>query len=429
MSVSRERMLEYLYDELPAQERAAFEQQLAASEADQRELASLQATLQDTRALLANDPPPPARVRSAVLAAAAAQLQAAAGSADAPTLPRRAAASPGGPADLSQQRVRRWLRATWIVPSLAVAAATLLMLKQRGELFPERAESAERAAPQASAPEITAALPQAAELERPTAPAPESAAASGERPGASASAEAIDTRPTGPAPAVGSAAKSGRRESAPPSSASEPEMEAVAAMRAPSRASARSSRPVPPQSTRARGVESRPAESARAALDGEGAVARSGRAPSPAPTASTRRAADEGFAQPPPDWQSDDLLAGELSQHAEAERVPEAPAPAAAKRARSAPARAHSPVEAEAPQPSAAGVARQEPAAAPAPTLSLVELEKRAREHAAAGRRTQAATDYRELIRRFPQHAHVSAWKRELVQLTADAGTRSPAAR
>lgn len=53
-----------------------------------------------------------------------------------------------------------------------------------------------------------------------------------------------------------------------------------------------------------------------------------------------------------------------------------------------------------------------------APTLSLTALERRASERAASQSYALALADYRELLRRFPQHAHADAWKKQITQLT-----------
>ena len=225
MTLPRDHMLEYLYGELNAEERAAFEAQLARSETDRRELAALRTMLEISRKALAleSDPPPPARVRHQLLAAAAAQaklaapdhtalLPGSAGQGDQASLQlgaaRRARADagvdgmerePGGgrlplraaelsssahvaPEELPRARKRRsrWQRAPWILPPLAMAAAAALaVLSKNAPLDPDRAERSierERASglpPVAfPAPEpekgAQAALPQAPAAAAPT---------------------------------------------------------------------------------------------------------------------------------------------------------------------------------------------------------------------------------------------------------------------
>ena len=50
-------------------------------------------------------------------------------------------------------------------------------------------------------------------------------------------------------------------------------------------------------------------------------------------------------------------------------------------------------------------------------TLSLPDLERRAGEHAASREYGLALADYRALLRRFPQHAHANAWKKQIAEL------------
>src|SRR4051812_35216023 len=72
----RERMVDYLYQELTGDELRAFEAYLSESAEARRELSALQSTLHIARQGLAQAAAeePPTRVRAAVLAAAQAQL-------------------------------------------------------------------------------------------------------------------------------------------------------------------------------------------------------------------------------------------------------------------------------------------------------------------------------------------------------------------
>lgn len=114
----REQLVSYLYGELQGEALRSFEAQLAASESARRELAALQRTLHLTRAARADLlEEPPARGREALLRAAAAGVR--------EDPPARGS---------NEQTVRRLVRPLrWLAPTLAVAAAALLLVVKRGE--------------------------------------------------------------------------------------------------------------------------------------------------------------------------------------------------------------------------------------------------------------------------------------------------------
>src|SRR4051812_13940998 len=106
----KERTVDYLYGELPASERLAFEAHLGGCDACQAEGAGLQGALHQARApARVRDGAPPPRVRVAIRGAA----RAAAATAPAPVL--AAARRPGPP---KAQQVGgsfwEWLRRPWV---------------------------------------------------------------------------------------------------------------------------------------------------------------------------------------------------------------------------------------------------------------------------------------------------------------------------
>jgi hypothetical protein len=124
----KDRTIDYLYGELPAGARAAFEQHLAGCDSCRAEVGSLQGTLQQARAAVKmTDEAPPARVRVAVLEAA----RAAAGAVPmaARVAPVRArTASTEGPG------FWEWLRRPWLLPLAGAAAAVAIFVVAREQI-------------------------------------------------------------------------------------------------------------------------------------------------------------------------------------------------------------------------------------------------------------------------------------------------------
>jgi hypothetical protein len=62
----------------------------------------------------------------------------------------------------------------------------------------------------------------------------------------------------------------------------------------------------------------------------------------------------------------------------------------------------------------------------PQQPLSAADLEKRAREHEAAKRWVEAAADYSELLRRFPEHPRRNEWLLHVEQVLRAAAQAAP---
>lgn len=381
MSAPRERMLAYLYGELPDDERVAFEAELQASEADRRELAELQATLRLIRAGLDADPPVPARVRANVLAAAHAQLSAAGsvGSADSPL----SAAGVGeqrvttGASSLEASRAAasapatgtrpasfwRWLRGALIVPSLAMAGAAALLV------FSRREPVTTSITPESDLrPELTPAAPEL----QPTA-----------------------AEPQGAEPAATSAREAAPQLSSPPQ---------------PSPRAERFAQPPPgwKRSAPARepAVQAPSSSGARVPFADEGS--------SRAQYEAARGSAEQGAAKA-------------AANHAVSERATAAEAPPAPQARARASATPKAEAEPSAPA-SALGAPQPAATAASAPQLDATALEKRAHEHEAAGRWAPASADYRELLARFARNPRASLWQKRLAIVTRALAGQPPTA-
>jgi Putative zinc-finger len=118
------RMMELLYGELPAGERAPLEAHLAGCESCRTELADFQKTRALARRVV--DETPPARAHEAILRAATAAVAARAGAPEKPAQPARGS-------------LRDWLRSHWTLPTLAtVGAVAVFLLASRIFLEPEK---------------------------------------------------------------------------------------------------------------------------------------------------------------------------------------------------------------------------------------------------------------------------------------------------
>jgi anti-sigma factor RsiW len=136
----QDRLVDYLYGELPEADRNPFDAHLGSCPDCRREVAGLGATLARTRAVVrtALDEPPPARVRVAVLAAAARALHERAASPAADVSPVASAAA-GEPL---AARLRRWLRRPWVLPAFAaVSVAAVFVVARQTITIPERASA------------------------------------------------------------------------------------------------------------------------------------------------------------------------------------------------------------------------------------------------------------------------------------------------
>jgi hypothetical protein len=372
-----ERLIGYLYGELEGEELRAFEEYLRDSEEGRRELASLQTTLRMARDGLAQAvDEPPVRVRSAVLAAAAAQLQAA--------KPLRAARATRVD---EQGGFSRWLRATWLVPSLGVAAAVALVV------FGKNIES-----PRARVDEH-AARPTAVPEQSPASPPPSAAASESDKVEEKGRQPAVDARQ---APAKASRSnRAGARSKDDDFAVPPPAWNAKRVQ--PSRAQPE------PRSAPAAGAAREPhaeAEREELLVPDRPRAARS--------VESIGRVDPRGAASEKSEGADvlDDLSALERP-------APAAPASSAARASSVAPASsaARAPAQ-DAPAEAASELQRNRADAkiARAPN----ELVRRAGEHLAARRWQQAVTDYRELLRRYPNDSRVLAWKKQL-ELAAQA--------
>jgi hypothetical protein len=371
-----ERLIDYLYGELEGEELRAFEEHLRGSDEARRELAALQSSLRSAREGLARavDEPPPARVRSAVLAAAAAQVRAAE--------PRRAAR----PTRVDEQGgFSRWLRAAWLVPSLGVAAAVaVVVFGKNGKNLesPSMYRDQHVAKPTAAAPEPSPAVPP------PSAAASESGQAEHK-----ATEPAADMRQA-PAKANRSdraGARSRDDEFARPPPAWNPKRAQ------PSRAQQERSARAPAASGAAREPYAEPEREAPRSTEEQAAVMQD-KASSGLGAASVGQRADPRAVAAEKSERStelDDLASARPAAPASSA----APAPASDARA--------SPV-------SEMQRSRADANAARAPN----DLVRRAAEHVAARRWQQAAADYRELLRRYPNDLRVAAWKKQLVFAT-----------
>jgi len=163
------RLLELLYEELPAGERAPLQAHIDGCARCQAELASFAETRAVARRAL--DEPPPARARAAILQAAAAHAAAAKPSV-APAAAAAPATPPGKPR-ATETPPSFWdrLRGRWALPTLAtVGAIAVFLLASKLLLEPnkayERGKEAMQPAPAAEAP----AAPPPGQVQKPSAP-------------------------------------------------------------------------------------------------------------------------------------------------------------------------------------------------------------------------------------------------------------------
>jgi hypothetical protein len=365
----KERLIDFLYRELPAQEHTAFEAHVAGCDACRREVESLGGTLTTARTAVRStlDDPPPAGVRVAVLEAARAAVGPAPMAARMPVKPA-AVATKGSFWD--------FLRRPWVLPSFAAVSMIAVFVFARSViLHPEEARqiaapAAEsevatkdnEAVPEAKGerdPELSSRLEKERGGVKVASPRPAIVVSPRRPPAAFAPSDSYERLPpremqTGPAANAG-------RASAPHKAAAKPAEE-----------------PPPPE---------RKGEARRVAAEKPD-------------KASTRefdqpleKTAPSRYATPPPP------LAPASPAAAPAARPP-APEPAMAKPA-PAPQGA---ADEEAPRQTTAKRAMREQS-------PLEELSQRAERAFAAQRWAEAAAAFRELIRLHPDNALVASWK------------------
>jgi hypothetical protein len=365
----RERLVDYLYEELAGEELQAFEAYLRESAAARRELAQLQATLRTARQGIAesSEDEPPARVRHALLAAAEAHARA--------SEPR--AVQTG--AEPERGGLWGWWRASWLLPTLGVAAAVGLVVfgKHSTSLQVERAP-APIVTPQPAEPAAEVASPPPP----PAAPSTAQPAASEPQPQAAANSAQPQAAATTAQPAASRGLAAGARDATQPARTTAPRR----ASRAPAQGFA-----LPPPAWDAKRAPEAPAKqeapSHPDALSMPGAAR--ARSPQPAPSARQDKASAAPAAAPS---QAADALEGSdtlsgLAEPVQADAVPSAYGSA---------------------DDSARKPAQQQAARAPD------TLVRRAHDFLVAQRWQQAAADYRELLRRYPADSRAAVWKKQL---------------
>jgi hypothetical protein len=378
----RERMVDYLYEELTGDELSAFEAYLSESAEARRELSALQSTLRIAREALAQGSAeePPARVRAALLEAAQAQV----------LEPQRAARTTRALASVAEDR-SFWsrLRASWLLPTLGVAAAVALVVfgKNREAPMP----SSERTAP--NAVNTPAQGSPSSEREAPSAPAERSPSA--DEPAAS---------PPTAAESEASARASGRLAEGARQPADRQRAATTRAARAPATGFA-----VPPPAWVAKRKSELPTQP------------KPRRAEAPAQPSAARSDALDMLDEPPANRDKRAAKAIGSAQGAPLEE------PAMNDVLRMAPAAAPAAPAARAPAPTQDFVddllsdslegAKSVPAD-DAVAHSVTALLRRANEHVAAKRWPQAAADFRELLRRYPADARAPSWKKQLALVT-----------
>jgi anti-sigma factor RsiW len=432
----KDRLVDYLYRELTAPERAAFEAHLSGCDACRAEVAAFEGTLARTRgAMKALDEAPPARVRVAVLEAAAraaapavVPLAAAAAAA-----PRRA---PLGAREPEEQHTSEgfwaWLRRPWVVPAGLAAAAALVLLVGRGVfLDSEKLEEltratapvgvsgpAEQGAPAAPAPPAVSLTPPPAADE-----ALPPRAATSERPAPPARKPRPVSRAAAP-PAAAPPSGGGRFAEPPPPREAELERKSKEESyddRLEGALGAGAKRDRLDEGTASGGPSAGVGGLSSAGRGaGAGAVANQQERRVAQPAPKPRRATSDGdmeraeprpvtaaapAAAPPP--------APEPAPAASAPRPAAPPPPPAPKAARVR--EADKSVAAEEPAEvaeSASAADRPAPAKAKKGSLSpLEELMQRADRQFAAGSWAAAARSYGELLRLYPEHKNVPIWK------------------
>jgi hypothetical protein len=473
----KEHLVDFLYDELPPEERAAFTEHVLGCPACKQQVAGFRRTLGNARAALSGPlvTEPPARVHDAVMQAA--RAAAAEAPVSAPARKPRPVEEPGFFAKL--------LRAPWILPAFgAVSVATVVLLVRvlkNPEVIPgQRPQSIEERAEQAPAAPAENPASEAAKAERGARPAaPEGRAgtqdreldraktpaagiarrrgSTGQRAGGQGSEQHLSEEATGgktssPAfirkkklldsdslnglglgvPGVG-ASSAGRFAEPPPprhvpaSESSRPTLEAKRSARPPEPAKAESA-------PHMRAKESRSADDlmgeihphrpvaapAEMAAPAPAAMAKpAARAPAPTPSAApppapARLAAPAAPTAPDHAAESERPMPSWAQPSAEDATAP-APKPAAAGKAGPA-ARASLRKSAEEPAEAEHEQSNKDKAAKGQPGPSLKESLRRADRLFASQDWSAAALAYRDLLARFPGHRDASKWRMRMDQ-------------
>lgn len=393
-----DRLMELLYDELPAAERAPLEAHIAGCARCQAEVASFQKTRAAARSVLAA--PPPAGARQRLIAAAMANS--AAKTATTPPAPVSALADGGG--------FWAWLRQRWALPTLAtMGVMAVFLLASRLFLNPEKTyrRGQEIAAPAAEAPAPAPPRPPEAAREPGQAAAPATNAAPVAR-----RRVAAPVRPGKATPRQIEALKDKRdalegqlkfksgdeahfdeQHAAPPAGAAKPE--------APPIADLLGGQPVDNSLSGVEGIGS------RAPIRGGGGLA-------------NQRGASAGTAAPRVQKAQPFPAAG-ANEGAREEESRAAPRPSMRKMAADQPA----PAAPAAPPAPSAPAAQSAPAEKKAASGGQETLPQRAdrlfREH----RWPEAAAAYEQLLRQFPQSPAVTEWRQRLAVARAGGPPRA----
>jgi hypothetical protein len=379
----KDRLVDYLYAELAAGDRQAFEAHLAGCPACRAEVDALGSTLARTRAVVRSSlEEPPPRVHAAVLATAQA-AHATAGAALGRTAPVLESAGWLG-------RLLGWVRRPWILPAFAAASVmAVFVLARKVVVDPERKLVATPELVQEPAP----AAPPA--LTPPSEPATDHLA-KGEATGAAPARRALPAR---------------KRSSGPPATAFAPPPQGWPKQKARESVADRSD-------DRAQEATRGPDEARQPTME----VVR----PAGGGAGLGRGVADD---QAEPGWRDAEGTSRSKADLKPAPMKPEPPrpmraaAPAPPPAASAAPAAAARPREADGEPPAERRKAKKTTApadiasapAAPFPAaVSFPDLLRRADRAFADRRWGEAAAAYRDLLRRYPDHRSAPSWKTRL---------------
>ena len=361
MEQFRQLLVDYLYDELAPHERAQFETCLAASEACRRELQSMQHTLQRARAGLAElDQPPPPGSRQKLLQTAEAHARAQSES-------QTASATHGSVVS----RFLHWLRNPAVLGAFSVATVALLVVLNREVLF----RPAER---------LTAEPKPDTSALAPAAPPSQDGAATPAQPAAGTPPGAQDLHENRVQDAPDQDAERSDRGRGSPT----PKPSTTKPAPAPRRTYTRPPADLaPPRSNQVRSRTKQAAPALGAASSAREAMAQEA---IPRPRMQPRSDSPEPEIATPADQATARLPGATPNTHGRPA------ADSASKRQAALPGRASRATPAEAEQ------------------LSLDELLRRAQDHLAQGRWSEAERAYQALLRRFPRDPRSAHWRKQL---------------
>ncbi|HVR63320.1 MAG TPA: zf-HC2 domain-containing protein [Polyangia bacterium] len=391
------RLMELLYDELPAGERAALQAHIAGCARCQGEVESFQKTRAAARSVLAE--PAPAGVRQRLIAAAMA-----ASAATAPAM--KPAAAPQTEATRDGDGFWAWLRQRWTLPTLAtVGAMAVFLLGSRVFLNPDktyrRGEDMAAPAPGAPTPPAPAPVVAPSPADDRAGSAERERAAGEVRAPAHAKAHADDAADSRLKPKrIAPAARLARRDQTP----GEPPLDQVLG----NRTSDEPHLAVGAGAGADKGAARVGAEGGAGVGSGAGVAGLA----EPFPAASASAAADRET----PTESLAESAARTTSRPSMRQRM--AAAPAAGSPAAASPPPAPAAAAAPAPAPPAA----QKKAAADDEPLP-VRAERLFRER----RWAEAAAAYEQLLRQFPQSPQAPQWRQRLT-LARAGGSPAPAA-